>query len=301
MAVPVDSTADEANLLVWKRTVVGGRTALYGVAGSGLPVLFLHGWALGQHSYRRALKRLAAMGCQVLAPALPGFGGTADLPRAELSFSGYAAWADAFLTAVGIEEPVLLIGHSFGGGVAITLADDVPSRVRRLVLVNSVGGATWSGLRSMADRPLWDWGVRFPSDVFPLGRLTRLLPVMLEDAVPNAIRNPRGLWRVAQLARKADLTPQLEHLRERRIPVLALWGEDDQIIPRASFDALCAAVGTEGVVLPGSHSWLLADPDAFAAAVAGWVEAAAGARASEVAAARPAGRPPRRFRLVPPR
>jgi hypothetical protein len=52
-------------------------------------------------------------------------------------------------------------------------------------------------------------------------------------------------------------------LRERELPVVALWGRSDGVIPRASFDALCAAIGTEGEVVDGAHSWLLADPDAF--------------------------------------
>ena len=55
----------EPGHLVWKRTTVDGRTALYGVAGEGTPVLFLHGWGLGQHSYKRALKRLVRMGNQM--------------------------------------------------------------------------------------------------------------------------------------------------------------------------------------------------------------------------------------------
>src|SRR4030088_1750710 len=140
---------DRADHLVWQRTIVDGRVALYGTAGEGLPVLFLHGWALGQHAYKRALKRLVHLGCQVFAPALPGFGGTADLPKSEFSLAGFAAWVDGFLTAVDIDEPVFLIGHSFGGGVAIQTASDFPDRVRSLVLVNSLGG-------SMAGRPIWD-------------------------------------------------------------------------------------------------------------------------------------------------
>src|SRR5687768_1955194 len=71
------------------------------------------------------------------------------------------------------------------------------------------------------------------------------------------------MWKVGNLARQADLRPELEELRERRLPVVVLWGEQDKIIPRASFDALCAAIGSEGEVVPGNHSWLLADPDAF--------------------------------------
>src|SRR3954454_1219287 len=105
--------------LVWTRTTVRGRTAMYGVAGDGIPLLFLHGWGLGQHAYKRALKRLVQLGCQVYAPALPGFGGTADLPGKELSFEGYARWVGAFLDAVGVHEKVFLVGHSFGGGVSI--------------------------------------------------------------------------------------------------------------------------------------------------------------------------------------
>src|SRR4051794_2201561 len=95
----------EPDHLVWKRTTVDGRTALYGVAGEGVPVVFLHGWALGQHAYKRALKRLVAMGTRVYAPALPGFGGTPDLPARTFSMAGYAEWVTGFLDAVKIDEP----------------------------------------------------------------------------------------------------------------------------------------------------------------------------------------------------
>ena len=253
--------------LVWKRATVQGRLALYGEAGAGLPVVFLHGWGLGQHAYRRPLKRLAQLGCHVWAPALPGFGGTADLPGDDFSLAGYAAWLDEFFRVVELDEPAVVVGHSFGGGVAIELAHDFGARVRSLVLVNSIGGSAWahsgSIVRSMAERPLWDWGLHFPSDVLLVPQLARVLPVILQEAVPNLVRNPRALLRVADLARKADLTPELEALKERRLPVVVLWGDSDRIIPKPSFDALCRAIGAEGEVVSGNHSWLLADPDTF--------------------------------------
>src|SRR3954464_13202142 len=158
-------SSSPADHLVWKRTTVDGRTALYGVAGEGLPVVFLHGWGLGQHAYKRALKRLVHLGTRVYAPALPGFGGTGDLPDRLFSLTGYADWVEGFLRAVKIEGPVFLVGHSFGGGVAIQTAHDYPERVRFLVLINSIGGSAWSksgsAVRSMAERPLWDWGIHF--------------------------------------------------------------------------------------------------------------------------------------------
>jgi len=289
----------DSDRLVWLRTTVDNRSTLYGVAGEGLPVLFLHGWGLGQHSYKRALRRLVQLGCKVYAPALPGFGGTGDLASRAFSFAGYAAWVDAFLAAVGVDEPVFLVGHSFGGGVAIKLAHDFPDRVRTLVLVNSVGGSTWtsagSTVRSMAERPLWDWGLHFPSDILPIPQLRRVIPVMLEDALPNALRNPLALWKVAQLARKADLTEELEALKARGLPVVVLWGDKDQIIPRASFDALCTAIGSEGEIVHGTHSWLLADPESFGEVMTNVVSVAQVAREHEQAAA---DRAPRRLRSL---
>jgi pimeloyl-ACP methyl ester carboxylesterase len=268
-------------IVVDQRTVVQGRPAAYSVAGAGMPVVLLHGWALAQHTYRKVIEAIAEQGCIVIAPAMPGFGGSGDLRRESFSMSGYAKWIADLLDALEIEEPVVLVGHSFGGGVAIKLAHDMPKRVRSLVLVNSIGGSAWrSGrtLRSVAERPLWDWGLHFPSDVWPVRQATRVLPVIAEDLLPNLLRNPRAIVRVANLARHADLRAELERLRDRGMPITILWGTRDGIIPRESFEALCVASGVEGTVVEGSHSWLLADPAQFGEVITNDVRIAQAAR-----------------------
>jgi pimeloyl-ACP methyl ester carboxylesterase len=256
--------------LAWRKVTADGTTYLYGVAGEGLPLLFLHGWGLGYRAYRRSLQRLAAQGARVVAPALPGFGGNAALPAEALSFAGYAAWVRRFLDAVGVEEPVAVVGHSFGGGVGIRFAHDNPERVRSLVLVNSVGGSAWANhgsvLRSMAERPIWDWGIHLPLDLLPVRQLTRVVPVIVEDMVPNLLRDPMSLWRVGALARQADLTVELEGLRSAGLPIVVLWGRADRVLPRASMESLCAAAGIDPesvVTVAGKHTWILADPRAF--------------------------------------
>jgi pimeloyl-ACP methyl ester carboxylesterase len=169
------------------------------------------------------------------------------------------------------------------------------------VLINSVGGSAWNrsggAVRSMKERPLWDWGIHFPADILPLPQITRVLPVILEDALPNVVRNPRAVWRVAQLARGADLTKELEALKARKLPVVVLWGEHDQIITKDSFDALCAAIGSSGEVVAGNHSWLLADPDSFGEVMTNIVDVARLARAEEAKVG--AGRRSRRPRHLP--
>ena len=260
------NSASSAEIVVHKRTFVQGRPAVYSVAGSGLPVVLLHGWALADNTYRNVITRIAGQGCRVIAPAMPGFGGTHDLPKQHFSIGGYARWLADFLDALELDEPAVAVGHSFGGGVAIRFAHDHQRRVRSLVLVNSVGGSSWRRgdvVRSISERPLWDWGLHFPSDVWPIRQASRVIPVIISDLVPNLFRNPIAIARVANLARRADLRAELEALRGRGLPITILWGSRDGVIPRESFEAMCVAAGVEGTVVDGSHSWLLADPDQF--------------------------------------
>ena len=257
-----------AHWLDWKRTTVDGRPAVYGEAGTGAPALFLHGWGLDHKAYKRALSRLVRAGLHVYAPALPGFGGTAALRDQPASLSSYGDWSASFLEAVGVEDSVLVMGHSFGGGVGIALAHDHPQGVRALVLINSVGGSAWahsgSSILSMAERPLWDWGIHFPADLFPARQVHRVLPVIISEVVGNLIRDPRSFWRAAGIARRADLMDELDELRRRGLPVVVLWGTRDHLITRDSFEDMCRALGDPDVVtVPGTHSWMLADPDEF--------------------------------------
>ena len=88
---------EPADHLAWRTVEVEGRRVNYGVAGHGLPVLFLHGWGLGIRAYKRSLKRLVRLGCRVVAPAMPEFGGTAGLPPGRSRASsglGTVSWGD---------------------------------------------------------------------------------------------------------------------------------------------------------------------------------------------------------------
>ena len=299
--VDVPMSALPRQVVVHKRTFVQGRPAGYSVAGAGMPVVLLHGWALGDHTYREVISKIASLGCRVIAPAMPGFGGTHDLPKEQFSMAGYGRWVADLLTALEVDEPVVLVGHSFGGGVAIRFAHDHPKLVRSLVLVNSVGGSSWRKgqvVRSIAERPLWDWGLHFPSDVWPFRQATRVLPVLIEDFVPNLFRNPRAIARVANLARRADLRTELEDLRKRSLPITILWGSRDGIIPRESFEALCVAAGVEGTVVDGSHSWLLADPQQFGEVITNNVSVAKLAREMEQVTPAKKHRPLRRVKSL---
>jgi len=273
--------------LRWTETEVQGRVARYGEAGEGTPFVFLHGWGLTDHTYKRALGRLAKVGVRVLAPSLPGFGGTAGLPREDFSLGGYARWVADFCESMGVDGTWYLGGHSFGGGVAVATAHGHGEQLRLLVLVNSIGGSVWKerrrgDQRHLADRPLWDWGLHFPYDVVQPRALRSVLPVIAQDAARNLLRDPRAFWRVGRIAREANLLAELEELRDRGLPMVVLWGNEDKVLPVASMEAMATAIGSAPEVIRGSHTWLLEDPDRFGEIMTNVVGVAEVARHAEL-------------------
>lgn len=269
---------EAAGHLVWKSTRVDGRRAVYGVAGHGLPVLFLHGWALGSHAYKRPLKRLARLGCRVYAPALPNLGGTEGLPAGYDSLGDYAGWVDAFIDSVSVDEPVLAIGHSLGGAVATRLTHGFPDRVSHLVLVNSLGASLWTDSRTFGERPLWHWASSFVQDIVSSDQRVDTVKAIAEDCLPNLIHNPIGLMRVAAMARRVDLIAELAAVRDSGVGVTAVSSERDLVLPAAGFEELCRTLGVEGQLVPGGHSWLLAEPEEFIGVMVNAVTAAMAAR-----------------------
>jgi len=258
---------DRAERVAWSTVMVDGHRVRFGQVGSGPSALFLHGWGLRPNAYAGPIEAMAAAGCRVLAPSLPGFGGTPELPFEERTFAGYGAWVARFADAVGVEGLALVAGHSFGGGVSTAFVHHQPERVASLLLVNAIGSPTWALLpnevRTMVQRPFWDWGRHFGGDLLHSPRALRLLPTLLEDFVPNLVRNPLGMFRTGEVIRRADLVAEVRAIAARGIPVSVAWSDRDGLVPRSAFDELRRAAGVDGVVVEGAHAWLIADPAAF--------------------------------------
>jgi pimeloyl-ACP methyl ester carboxylesterase len=210
---------------------------------------------------------MSRAGCRVYAPALPGFGGTRELTAEHRTFSGYATWVGRFLDAVAEDKLALVAGHSFGGGVATAFVYEQPWRASALLLANAIGSPTWAlfpnEVRTMVERPVWDWGRRFSTDLLNSPRLFRLLPALLEDFIPNLLQNPLGMFRTGEFIRRADLVHEVRAIAKWGIPVTVAWSDRDGLVPRSAFDDLRRAAGVDGVVVDGAHAWLIADPASF--------------------------------------
>jgi pimeloyl-ACP methyl ester carboxylesterase len=108
----------------------------YRIAGDGPVLVLVHGMATSSETWERVMPALAAR-FTVVAPDLPGHGASAK-PWGEYSLGAYGNILRDLLVVLGYERATL-VGHSFGGGVAMQLAYQFPERCERLALVCSGG------------------------------------------------------------------------------------------------------------------------------------------------------------------
>ena len=199
----------------------------------------------------------------MIAPSLPGFGGTAALPTEQRTLTGYADWVADFVSAIGVTDPMVVLGHSMGGGVATKFAHDHGEMARYLVVLNSVGDPSaivGNLLNRVFDvRALVDPMVQLtlPNSA---GATARLIPRVFFE---NILRDPGAMMAAARVAMAADLGDEMSALAARGLPTLVLWSDHDGVIPLSAFDTFCSTFRADGQVVAGGHSWLLASPDVF--------------------------------------
>ena len=203
------------------RALAGGR--LFGVAtGTGTPrVVALHGWRRTSADFARTLD-----GFDALAVDLPGFGSTPEPPEPW----GSPEYAELVAEVVDPAAPVVVVGHSFGGRVALHLAAEHPELVRALVLT---GVPQLFPREGPAPKPVL--GYRIARDLRQRGRIS-------EDRFEALVqRNKWGSedFRAARGVMRGVFTKLMRETYEDQLraidrPVELVWGEQDTAAPLAS-------------------------------------------------------------------
>lgn len=236
----------------WSRVSIGSRTVEVYTVGTGDPVLFLHGWGLSPRSYRRAIDTVARGGYRVYAPALPGFGRSDALGLRRQNVAGVAEHIAEVLDRLPPTGPVHVIGHSFGGGVALRLAATHPDRIRSLTLVCPVGGAG-NGVVPLASMAVGVIGESRHLWVAPAG----------VEVAAAFMRHPGSVLATAYAAWRSDQLTDLSAVASHQISTRFLFADHDAVVTAGSIpDQVFERVTCE--IVTGHHSWLLTDPQAFA-------------------------------------
>ena len=185
----------------------------------------------------------------VIAPDLLGHG-QSDKPRADYSVGGYANGMRDLLTVLGIDK-VTVVGHSFGGGVAMQFAYQFPERTERMILVASGGlgpevspgdpgdhharlppGDGRADAARASGTPAWPACARCPA---PGCKRTRDLDEVAD--IYDSFKDPRARHAIRHVVRAVvDWRGQIVTMADRAylteaMPMCVIWGRDDAVIP----------------------------------------------------------------------
>lgn len=214
----------------------GYRTNLHG-QGEGFPVLLIHGSGPGVTAWAnwRGIIPLLAKSRRVIAPDMLGFGYSERPADAQYSQQRWVEHAIGVLDALGIQQADI-VGNSFGGGLALALAIRHPERVRRLVLMGSVGVSfpITAGLETA-------WGYT-PS----LANMRQLLDLFAYD---RHLVNDE----LAELRYQASIRPGFQESFSAMFPAPRQRGVDDL----ASDEADIRALPHEALVIHGREDRII--------------------------------------------
>ena len=235
--IPDASRYPSGTGLTPRYVVVDGTRIRYVEAGSGPPVVLIHGLGGSIYSWRGVIGPVAAAGFHVVAFDNRGFGGS-DKPGTGYHSAELATLAVHFLDSLHLSD-VVLVGHSMGGEIAALAALRAPDRVRGLVLVDAAGFGTHLPLLArIARAPLLGRmlaGLRGRSGVAAALRSAYADPRRITgadiDQYYAPVAEPDFGRALAGVARQFDFTALAGRLDSIRIPTLVVWGADDRWIP----------------------------------------------------------------------
>ena len=207
------------------RTVAGSNIH-YEAAGTGPPLVLLHGIGSNSRSWREQLAVLSS-DFKVIAWDAPGYGRSSD-PEGKPSLNYYAGRLSGLLDELGLDR-VHLLGHSAGGVVAQEFYRQYPDRVSRLILADT----TFRGSKDKLEERLHMIRTMTTSEL-ALERAPKLLsqsapPELFEETVSIMSEVRAAGYEFAAIALAGCDTREV--LRNLRVPTLLIWGEEDQITP----------------------------------------------------------------------
>jgi pimeloyl-ACP methyl ester carboxylesterase len=275
------------------RIVQIGETRLHIVErGSGPPLVLVHGLGAQLRNFTYALVGPLAANFRVICVDRPGCGYSTRPARVSASLTGQAATIAKLLAELGLERPIV-VGHSYGGALALALAVNHPDSVGGLALVAPLTHAQKEAPAAFRDlvipsrhlRRLISWTIAIPLSMVTGQRI--LDQVFRPDAVPAdfataaggllALRSGQFFAASSDLVNAGEDLPGIEERYSSiRVPVGILFGKNDQILDHAQHGIAMQSKVT-GLVLSlvdGGHMLPLSAPELTARWITEFVKAA---------------------------
>lgn len=185
--------------------------------GTGKVAVFLHGWG-NDHTVFDGISA-GLSGYRQITPDLPGFGGS-QTPKEGWDVERYANFVKTLLSKLEITKVDLLVGHSFGGRIALVLAGNKMIDINELVLIASHGLPEPKSLKNQ--------GLKHAA------KLANILPKSVKEKVGRNLRSSdyqsaKGVMR--QTFRQIINQDATEQAKAVAIRTLLIYGELDNVTP----------------------------------------------------------------------
>ena len=208
-------------------------------AEAGAPVLLVHGFPESSYMWRGVMPAIAESGRRAIAPDLPGYGDSAPDPPG--SWERQVDAVEAFRSSLDLDRVVLVV-HDWGGLIGLRWACEHPEAIAGLVLSDTgfFPDGEWHGMAQMLRSE--DGGEELVEAInrdllaATLQGMARGITDEAIDEYMKAFATPEGRQGVLELYRSGDFEKcqqYQETLSSFSVPVLALWGEDDEFAPPA--------------------------------------------------------------------
>lgn len=243
-----------------KKILVKGLEINYRIQGEGRPLLILHGWGSSSNSWIKIQKILAGQGFKVIVPDFPGFG-KSGTPRIPWNIDDYIEWLKNFIGETKIKTPLFLLGHSFGGRIAIKFTVKYPQKIKYQILLASAGIKSVPTVKQKIFFRL----AQFGNHLFSKKPLRRFKS-STQQIFYQIIRQMDYL-KVNQVMRetikKVLIEDLLDFLPKIKRKTLIVWGKQDKVIPIKYAHTMKEKIpDSQLIVLPDSgHSLQLDNPE----------------------------------------
>lgn len=244
-----------------------GLTVRMEVTGEGRPLILMHGWGC-DHTTVRSIAATAAMTHTVYNIDFPGFGGSQE-PDEVWGVERYTRLIEELVVKEGLERPVL-VGHSFGGRVAILYASR--NEVDKVVLVDAAGIKPSRSLGYYLKVYSFKAAKRFWQLVLGKEKAQKRIDAMRarRGSGDYAAASPM-MRRILSKVVNEDLTDRLHMIKA---PTLLVWGENDTATPMADARKMAKLIPDAGLVsFPGcGHYSFLDNPGQFRAVLSSFLK-----------------------------
>ena len=212
-------------------------TIHYHDVGAGEPLLCLHGGGPGAtawSNFKQNVPAITGAGRRMLMMDMPGYGKSGFPDGCNDDFFDFmGAVLDGFLSKLGIEGTVDIIGNSLGGQAALGLERHNPNRIKHLVLIGSQPTTAGIVIQPQPQEALRNIFNYYAGEGPSLEKMRRLVESLLYDSSQvsdetllerfEASRDP-GQMRLLGLPRR-DLYSELDQIA---CPTLLVWGQEDK-------------------------------------------------------------------------